>query len=83
MTDALIRGADDRGLTVRTPRAPAARGGMVCLDFPRAREVCARLVAGDVIVDWRPDCGVRVSPHFYSTDDDLAAFWAALDAAIA
>jgi selenocysteine lyase/cysteine desulfurase len=24
--------------------------------------------------DYRPRCGIRASPHFYTTDDELRAF---------
>ena len=29
--------------------------------------------------DYRPRCGLRVSPHYYTTDDEIEAFLAALD----
>jgi hypothetical protein len=42
--------------------------------------MCARsLLERDVIVDWRPKAGVRLSPHFYTTDEELDVAVAAID----
>jgi kynureninase len=30
-------------------------------------------------VDYRPDAGIRIAPHFYTTDDELDAAVAAID----
>ena len=35
---------------------------------------------GWLAVQLRPGCGIRVGPHFYSSDDDVAAYFEALDA---
>jgi len=32
----------------------------------------------DILVDWRPKAGVRFSPHFYNTDDEIEAAIAAV-----
>jgi len=39
--------------------------------MPNSKEVCAELLKRDVLVDWRPNAGVRMSPHFYTTDEEL------------
>ncbi len=70
-TARLIALADERGWTVNTPRNPEQRGGTVSIDMPRSQEVCAELLARDVLVDWRPSAGVRMSPHFYTMDEEL------------
>lgn len=70
-----------RGLIIKTPRGEG-RNGMVCLDFPGADRVRHQLEEHGVIVDWRPDCGLRVSPHFYNDRSDLERFFACLDAAL-
>jgi kynureninase len=33
--------------------------------------VARALLANDVIVDYRPNAGIRIAPHFYSSDDEL------------
>lgn len=79
LTAHIITQADVRGMRVKTPRDPEARSGMVCLDFPGAKAAVAALGARGIIVDHRPDCGLRASPHFYSTMDDLDRLFEALD----
>jgi kynureninase len=70
-TARLIEMADRRGWQVNTPRIPEQRGGTVSLGVPHAKQVCAELLRRDVLVDYRPNAGVRMSPHFYNTDADL------------
>ena len=70
-TAQLIKLADSRGWPVNTPRNPEERSGTVSIDMPHSKEVCAELLKRDVVVDWRPRAGVRFSPHFYNTDEEL------------
>lgn len=70
-TTRLIELADARGYSIRAPRDPARRGGTVAFDVPHAYGVAQALLANDVIVDCRPGAGVRVAPHFYTSDDEL------------
>jgi kynureninase len=37
------------------------------------------LLKRDVLVDWRPNAGVRMSPHFYNKDEELDVAIAAVD----
>jgi kynureninase len=39
--------------------------------MPNSQEVCRELLKREILVDWRPKAGVRVSPHFYNTDREL------------
>ena len=71
--------ADARGWRVNTPRDPGRRGGTVSIDMPSAQDVCARLLERDVLVDWRPKAGVRLSPHFYTKDEELDTAIATID----
>jgi kynureninase len=71
-TQRLIALADEAGLTVRSPRDPALRGGTIILDVPNGREVTAELLRRKILVDFRPGAGIRVAPHFYTTDDEIA-----------
>lgn len=70
-TTRLIELADDAGITVRSERDPARRGGVVILDVPDGMRVTSELMRRQVIVDYRPGAGIRISPHFYTTDDEL------------
>jgi len=67
----LIELADQHGWKVNTPRDPERRGGTVSIDMPHAQEVCAELIKRDILVDFRPKAGVRMSPHFYTDDHEL------------
>jgi kynureninase len=71
LTERLIEGALARGWTVNTPRQPAERGGTVSIDLPHAREVAQELVARNILVDYRPGAGIRLSPHFYNHEDEI------------
>lgn len=78
-TARLVELADARGWPVNTPRDPDRRGGTVSIDMPNSQDVCAQLLERDVIVDWRPKAGVRLSPHFYTKDEELDIAIAAID----
>jgi kynureninase len=70
-TQLLIDLADGAGFEVRSPRDPARRGGTVTLHVPEFPAVHAELEARGILCDFRPDAGIRLGPHFYSTDDEL------------
>ena len=63
--------ADEAGLPVRTWRAPALRGGVVIIDVPNGKEITKELARREVLVDYRPQAGIRIAPHFYTTDEEL------------
>ena len=79
LTTTIFEMADERGISSPTPREPEKRTGWVGLDFPGADRVTEALIARRVFVDYRPGCGIRVSPHFYTSDDEIARFFDALD----
>jgi kynureninase len=70
MTGRLIEGAKRRGWQVNTPANPAERAGTVSVDCPHAAEVCRELLAREILVDYRPKAGIRISPHFYNTFEE-------------
>jgi kynureninase len=70
MTARLLEGARSRGWRVNTPEDPAERAGTASIECPHAHEVCRELLARDILVDYRPRAGVRLSPHFYNRDDE-------------
>jgi kynureninase len=78
-TERLIALADARGYPVAAPRDAARRGGTVAFDVPHAREVARALLERDVIVDYRPGAGIRLAPHFYTSDEELEAAVAMID----
>jgi len=78
-TARLIALADQHEWRVNTPRDAEKRGGTVSIDMPDAQQVCRDLLARDILVDWRPKAGVRFSPHFYNTDEEIDAAIAAVE----
>ncbi|MDQ8153982.1 MAG: aminotransferase class V-fold PLP-dependent enzyme [Gemmatimonadota bacterium] len=70
-TARLIALADARGYAVATPRTDATRGGTVAFDVPHAAEVARALIAREVVIDYRPGAGIRVAPHFYTSDAEV------------
>src|SRR5581483_10962479 len=70
-TTRLIELADQHGWRVNTPRDPRKRGGTVSIDMPNSQEVAGELLKRNILVDFRPRAGVRFSPHFYNTDEEI------------
>jgi kynureninase len=70
-TQLLIDLADEAGFEVRSPRSPERRGGTVTVhvsDFPAVhRELAER----QILCDFRPDAGIRLGPHFFTSDEEL------------
>ena len=82
-TSRLIELADARGFPLTVAREPTRRGGTVAFDVPHSREVAQALLARGIIVDYRPGAGIRVAPHFYTSDDELEAAVQAIDEILA
>lgn len=79
LTEYVIERADAAGLAVRTPRDPARRGGLVAVEVPDSKKVLDELLDRGVIVDERHGA-LRVCPHFFNSEDDIDALFAALQA---
>jgi kynureninase len=81
-TRRMIDHAQARGWTVRTPLVDSERGGTVTLDVPDSARVAADLIARDIVIDHRPNAGIRMAPHFYTTDEEIDHALAVMDALI-
>ncbi len=73
-TARIIARCDAAGYQLNSPRVDARRGGTVCFDFPGSDRVAKELNRRRFLCDHRPGCGIRVSPHFYSTDEECDLF---------
>jgi kynureninase len=82
-TTRLVELADARGYRVNAPRDPARRGGTVAVDLPHAFEVAQVLLENQVFVDYRPGAGIRIAPHFYTTDEEIEKAIALIDDTLA
>ncbi|QDV36862.1 aminotransferase class V-fold PLP-dependent enzyme [Tautonia plasticadhaerens] len=70
-TGQLIALAGERGYRCNVPRDPDRRGGTVALDVPNGLAVSRALKAREILCDYRPGAGIRLSPHFYTRDEEL------------
>jgi kynureninase len=82
-TAMLMAMAVQRAWRVSTPRDPARRGGTVSIDMPNSQQVAAELIKRNILVDWRPNAGVRFAPHFYNNDEELKLAIGAVDEILA
>jgi kynureninase len=78
-TQRIIDHSDKRGIELRTPREAHRRGGSISMMIPHGREVALELNAEDIVCDFRPHNGVRFSPHFYTTDEEIDAAFDVVD----
>ena len=70
-TEALIVLAEEAGFRVTSPKDPAQRGGTITVWDDHAAAITKELIRREFIVDYRPGAGVRMSPHFYTKDEEL------------
>jgi kynureninase len=70
-TQLLIDLADEAGFEVRSRREPERRGGTVTVHVPDFPAVHRELAEREILCDFRPDAGIRLGPHFYTSDDEL------------
>jgi len=71
-TTRLIELAQEAGFNVTSPKDAAERGGTVTVGHEDAGAITKELIRREFIVDFRPGAGVRISPHFYTKDEELA-----------
>ena len=70
LTKQLFEESHARGWRVNAPKDPERRGGTVAVDVPNGELVAKELLARDVVIDFRPDAGIRIAPHFYNTEEE-------------
>ena len=70
-TEYLIRVAEEAGFEVTSPKNSAERGGTVTVAHENASSIAKELIKREFVIDYRPGAGVRISPHFYTTDNEL------------
>jgi kynureninase len=70
LTEHLLDAASAAGFETRTPRERAVRGGTVTIWHPEAERLTRGLLEREIICDFRPGAGLRLSPHFYNTEEE-------------
>ena len=71
LTDLLIRLADEAGFEVTSQRDQARRGASVSIRVAGFEGVHKELSERQILCDFRPDAGIRLGPHYFTTDDEL------------
>jgi len=83
LTARLLARIDACGFSSAASRDPERLAGTVAVSVPDAALVARTLKARDFIVDYRPPVGVRISPHFYNTIDEVDAIMAEIESIVA
>jgi kynureninase len=73
LTERLLEKIREAGLPTLTPADPARRGGTVAVNPPGADVISRELLDRNFLIDYRPEAGIRISPHFYSTLEECDA----------
>ena len=70
-TQWMVDFALERGWKVNSPRDVNQRGGCVMIYVEDGPAMVKRLAGRKVFVDCRPGVGLRMSPHFFNTDEEV------------
>jgi kynureninase len=70
-TEWMIEFALERGWKINSPRDVNERGGSVMINVADGPAMVDRLAERKVFVDCRPGVGLRISPHFFNTDEEV------------
>jgi len=70
LTDRLIEVAKDLGLKLQTPEEPQCRAGIVNFKIDKPKELAETLRQKGIVASARAR-GLRVSPHFYNTEEEI------------
>jgi kynureninase len=74
-TQLIIELVDELGFELRSPRQADQRGGSTVFDFVGAADIARELNRRRFFCDYRPGAGIRIAPHFYTTDEEIAVFF--------
>jgi kynureninase len=70
-TEWMIEFALEKGWKINSPAKVDDRGGSVMIYVEDGPEMVKRLAERRVFVDSRPGVGLRLSPHFFNTDEEV------------
>ncbi len=76
LTERIICRANEYGFQVNSPLEPEHRGGTVVVQMENSQRISEELLKRDFLIDWRPDAGIRISPHFFNTEEEVDAIMA-------
>jgi len=79
LTDRLVEGLRARGAEIRSPRGPGEASGIVSFAMPGQTPAdTVRMLRAEKIFAIERRGGVRASPHFYNSEDEIDRLLAAL-----
>lgn len=70
-TNYLVQLAEEAGFEVTSPKNAAQRGSTITIGHEHAAAIAKELIRREFIIDYRPGAGIRISPHFYTKDEEL------------
>jgi kynureninase len=71
LTMRLLELVDEYGFKSASTRHLDRLAGTIAVDVPEALRVSRTLKARDFLIDYRPPVGIRISPHFFNTVDEV------------
>ncbi len=77
LTAVLADGLRDLGGRIATPMGPGEHGALIAVRATDPGALVERLKAERIVTSWR-DGNLRISPHFYNDEEDIARLLAAL-----
>jgi kynureninase len=82
LTRQAIERADAANISLRSPRAPAARSAMVLLEIPEAERMTRYLKTQHVYTDSRRNDVVRMAPFLWNTQEEVDRAFDAIEDAL-
>ncbi len=70
-TQHIVDFARERGWHLHSPLSVERRGGTVMIEVDQPADMVAKLADRKVFVDCRPGVGLRLSPHFFNTNEEI------------
>lgn len=71
LTERIVQRAQEYGFAINSPISPEQRGGTVVVQLEHSQQIVQELLRRDFLIDWRPQAGIRISPHFFNTEDEI------------
>jgi selenocysteine lyase/cysteine desulfurase len=70
LTDHLIGAVKDLGLELQTPEEKQCRSGIVNFKIGKPQKLVEKLRKKGIVISARAH-GLRISPHFYNTEEEI------------
>jgi kynureninase len=71
LTERIIQRAQQYGFKINSPLNPERRGGTVVVQMENSQRISKELLKRNFLIDWRPNAGIRISPHFYNRGEEV------------